>query len=166
MIHQLFTDKIEYVWTAATMDKQVNTNRDKVLERMRLLIGAGKYLQAQKIRDIFKAQKERMGAILDQLDTDMQTHVREKVDPVTGTKTSYTAWTKQDLLTEWNTYMDTKWSDATAKYAKVLNKYVNDLDDKHCQSRNKKSAADQKFCDRLRKLQTEYASAKVFTKPW
>ncbi|KAF1972016.1 hypothetical protein BU23DRAFT_169724 [Bimuria novae-zelandiae CBS 107.79] len=171
---QLFTDSVPYVWNEKTMTKYVSSNRDKVLERMRLLLGARTYLADPKVIAIFKKQKERMGTMLDQLDTDMATHTRSSAqtttDPVTGASTTtmvaYTAWQKQNLLTEWNTYMDTKWNDATAKHKKAMDKFVNDLDDKHCQSRSKKSTADRQFCDRLRKLQTAYAGATAFSKPW
>lgn len=152
------------------MIKYVKTNRDKVLERLRLLLGARTYLVNPKVIAIFKKQKERMGAIIDQLDKDMETHIRTSTstDPVTGavTTTPYTAWKKQNLLTEWNAYMDTKWTDATAKHKKVMDTFVNDLDDTHCQSRAKKSSADQQFCDRLRKLQTAYSTVTAFSKPW
>lgn len=166
----MFSDKVEYIWTKTDMDGLVKTNRNKVLERMRLLLGARTYLVDTKVKDIFKAQKERMGAMFDQLDTDMQTHTRTATvtDPVTGkTSTeSYRPWVKQNLLTEWNTYMDQKWTDATAKHAKVMNYFINELDDKHCQSRNKQTQADKDFCTNLRTLQTNYRTATVFSQPW
>ena len=156
------------------MGRYVKSNRDKVLERMRLLLGARTYLVDPKITAIFKKQKERMGTMLSNLDTSMETHTRTTTqtttDPVTGAVTTstvtYAPWKKQDLLTEWNTYMDAKWADATAKHKKVMDKFVNDLDDAHCQSQSKKTPADRKFCERLRKLQTAYNTVTAFSKPW
>lgn len=154
------------------MDKYVTSNRDKVLERLRLLLGARTYLVDPKVVAIFKKQKERMGEMIDQLDTDMETHTRTTTQTTTDangqtttTTVSYTPWKKQDLLTEWNTYMDTKWSDAIAKHKKVMDKYTDDLEDKHCLTNPSKSA-DRQFCERLRKLQTAYRGATAFSKPW
>ena len=141
---------------------------------MRLLLGVRTYLTSPKVTAIFKAQKERMGAILDSLDISMETHIRTVTNtttyPITNvtstTTVPYTAWKKQDLLTEWNAHMDTKWADATAKHKKIMDKYVNDLDDANCQSKPKMSAADKLFCERLRKLQAGYRTATAFSKPW
>lgn len=154
------------VWTEKSMDKLVTSNRNRVLERMRLQLGARRYLTETKVKDIFKNQKTRMGTILDELDTNMANHARVVTDPTTGTKTTYTAWTKQNLLTEWNTFIDTKWTDAVAKHKKVMDKYINALDDKHCQSSPKMSTSDKEFCSRLRKLQTQYSTATALDKPW
>ena len=168
----MFTDKVEYIWTKATMDKYVRdkTKRSKVLERMRLLLGARTYLVDSRVKEIFKNQKERMGAMIDQLDTDMQTHTRSTTvtDPVTGTTTTETfrPWVKQNLLAEWNTYMDQKWMTATAKHTKVMDYFINALDDQNCQSQPKMSSADRTFCTNLRTLETNYRTATIFTVPW
>jgi hypothetical protein len=166
----MFSDKVEYIWTMKVMDKYVTDKRDKVLERMRLLLGARTYLVDPKVIAIFKAQKERMGAMINQLDTDMATHTRTttETDPVTGavTTTPFRPWVAQGLLAEWNTYMNQKWMDATAKHTKVMDRYINALDDKHCQSRSKMSTADKTFCANLRTLERNYRSATAFSVPW
>lgn len=141
---------------------------------MRLLLGARIYLVDPRVITIFKNQKERMGKIIDQLDTDMETHTRlttqTSIDPVTGAVTtrtvSYTPWKKQNLLTEWNKYMDTKWADATAKHKKVMDKFIKALSDQHCRLQAMKTANDKKFCQRLDKLKIEYRKVKAFSKPW
>lgn len=168
----MFTDKVEYIWNKSVMDKYVadKTKRDKVLERMRLLLGARTYLADPKVKDIFKKQKERMGAMFDQLDNDMVTHTRTTTvtDPTTGAKTTekFRPWVKQNLLTEWNKFMDQKWTDATTKHTKVMDYFIGELDDKNCQNQPKMSTADRDFCTHLKTLQTNYQSAAVFTVPW
>lgn len=153
------------IWTEKKIDKLVRTNRNKVLERLRLALGAQKYLSEPKVKAIFQAQKTRMGTRLDELDTVIQTHPREVVD-AQGKKTTYYPWKRQNLLAEWNAFMDTKWEDATKKHKKVMYKWTNDLDDARCQSQAKKSPADKEFCDRLRKLQSEYRTVLAFVRPW
>ncbi|KAH7393076.1 hypothetical protein BKA66DRAFT_439188 [Pyrenochaeta sp. MPI-SDFR-AT-0127] len=162
----LFNDNTPTVWSKDEFPKLIVKDRYKVLERLRLLLGAKKYLTETKVKDIFKAQKERMGAILDKLDTEMSVHPREKVDPVTGKTTKYYAWKKQDLLTEWNSHMDTKWQNAVQKYKTVMDTYTNDLDKQHCQNLAKKPKADKDFCERLKKLLAQEKLAPAFSKPW
>ncbi|KAF2873230.1 hypothetical protein BDV95DRAFT_605788 [Massariosphaeria phaeospora] len=162
----LFTDSIPMVWTETTMDKYVKTNRNKVLERLRASVGARKYLIEPKVKDIFKAQKTRMGTALDEIDKALESHPREKVDLVTGVKTTYLPWKKQNLLDEWNSYMDTKWDDAVKKSSKVLDNYIGKLDDAHCKNQAKKSTADKEFCERLKKVETQYKQATFFLRPW
>src|SRR5436305_14562367 len=108
------------IWTKPVMDGYVKSQRSKVLERLRLALGAQHYLTEPNVKSIFKAQKERMGAIIDKLDTAMTAHPREVVDAATGKTTRYYAWTKQDLLTEWNAFMDAKWDNAVSKHKKVM----------------------------------------------
>jgi hypothetical protein len=162
----LFDGRVPMIWNEKTMDKYVKSNRNKVLERLRLALGAQKYLTDQKVKDIFKAQKERMGNIINDLDTEMANHPRVVTDPVTGATTTYVAWVKQDLLTAWNTFIDQKWADAVAKHGKVMNKWWNALDDEHCANRAKQTAADREFCSRLRTLETNKNSVTAFSKPW
>ncbi|KAF2821656.1 hypothetical protein CC86DRAFT_373485 [Ophiobolus disseminans] len=164
----LFTDRTKMIWTETTMDKWAKTKAKRltVLGRLRLAIGARKYLTETKVKTIFKAQKERMGKILDELDTAMSAHPRQEVNALTGVTTKFQAWKKQNLLTEWNTFMDEKWANAVAKHKKVMDKWVNALDDNHCQSQTKKTQDDKEFCERLRKLQKEYAAGPAFSKPW
>lgn len=154
------------------MDNHVNDKakidkRDKILERLRLLIGARTYLLEPKIQKIFKAQKERMGKVIGELDTEMEKHAYRKKNPATGAVTAtFGKWEKQGLLKEWNAYMDTKWTDATAKFKKVMDKYIQAVDKAHCEHKPKKTAADKQFCERLRKVQSHYNSVTTFTKPW
>ena len=154
------------------MDKFINSDRDKVHERLRLLLGARTYLADPTVVDIFKKQKERMGDIIDRLDSEMETRARTTtvttVNPngqTVATTVSYTPWKKQNLLQEWNTYMDTKWADATAKHKKVMDKYTDALEDKYCLT-NPSNGNDRRFCERLRDLQKQYRNGAAFSKPW
>lgn len=140
--------------------KRGGNGRDKVIERLRQELGVRKYMTDARVKKIYKDQKERMGSIIEKLDTAMESHAR-----INGT-VHYTPWKKQGLLKEWNTHSDTKWDDAVKKHNKVMNKWSNDLDDKWCQNPAKQNPADKQFCERLRKLQKEMKDTPQFTKPW
>ncbi|KAL5427576.1 hypothetical protein PMIN07_006035 [Paraphaeosphaeria minitans] len=169
---KMFSNESEYIWTKATMDKYVveKKKRDKVLERMRLLLGARTYLTDPKVKAIFKKQKERMGAMIGQLDTDMQKHRRSTTvtDPDTGAVSTETfrPWVKQNLLREWNKFMDQKWASATAKHKKVMHYFIKELDHKNCKGQSKMSMADEKFCANLLTLEINYLNATEFRRPW
>lgn len=147
------------------MDKKVTGDRLKVLERLRLVLGAQNYLAEDKIKDIFKNQKTRMGNIIDELDKQMKDHRREVVD-AKGTKKTYNAWTEQGLKDKWDKYMDSKWTTATTKQKKFMDKYIDALDDKQCVNPAKKDSNQRDFCDKLGKLKTAYGKVKAFSKPW
>ncbi|KAL9617420.1 MAG: hypothetical protein Q9160_007777 [Pyrenula sp. 1 TL-2023] len=117
--------------------------RYEVLIRLRRVLGAQKYLNEPDIIKIFKNQKTRMGDILDKLDTAMNTHPRKIKDDTTGAvTTTYNVWEKQDLLAEWNAHMDEKWKQATAKQKKVMDTYLQKLDDAHCKKTDDKDGKD------------------------
>lgn len=148
------------------MDRMVKSNRNRVLERLRLALGAQKYLTEAEVKDTFKNQKTRMGSILDKLDKEMENHPREVVNATTGVTTTYHPWKRQELLTEWNTFMDSKWKGATEKHEKVMDKWTKALNENHCQKTSKKSKDDKEFCDRLKELENQYKKTSAFTKPW
>ncbi|KAL9621687.1 MAG: hypothetical protein Q9160_003940 [Pyrenula sp. 1 TL-2023] len=145
----LFKDDVPMIWNEGTMKTMVKSNRNKVLERLRLTLGAQKYLTETKVKDIFKDQKTRMGNILDNLDKEMETHPRAEVNATTGAKTTYHSWKRQELLTEWNAFMDSKWDAATVKHKLVMDTWTKRLNEAHCKKPGKKGKADGEFCDRL-----------------
>lgn len=148
------------------MNTYVKINRNKVLERMRLLLGARTYLLEPKIAKIFKDQKERMGKIIDELDTEMEKHPYVRTDPATGNQVTFKAWKKQNLLNEWNAHMDTKWDAATAKFKKTIDKFGKDLNNRDYKKRKMMNKADKEFCTRLVSMSNHYNSITTFSRPW
>ncbi|CAI6330997.1 unnamed protein product [Periconia digitata] len=163
----LFTDTIPFIWNLKTMLTYTKTNRNKVLERMRLLIGARTYLLSPKVSTIFKDQKERMGEIIDKLDSEMENHPYVGTDAA-GNPVTYKAWKKQGLLDEWNKHMDKKWDDATAKFKKTIDKFGKELKKVHCEKKKgkKMSKGDKEFCGRLVEVSRQYNGVSTFARPW
>jgi hypothetical protein len=139
-------------------------DRYKVLERVRLTLGAQKYLTDENVKTVFNTQKERMGAMLDDLDKAMMQHPRRVVD-AQGNVVSYAPWKQQALRGDWNSFLDAKWNEAVAKNQKVVKTYTEALGAVHC-SGVLANQADREFCERLGELRRQAADTRQFSKPW
>jgi len=157
----LFNDKSLMVWDKDDMGRWVASRdqRGKVLERMRLLLGVRKYLSEDAIRKIFKRQKEGMGNILDELDTNMRSHARVE------SGTTFTPWKKQNFKQQWDSFMDEKWKKAADKHSYTMNHYETELRKKWCPETP--AAGDKEFCDKLKALWDQYKNhSGSFNRPW
>lgn len=135
-------------------------NRDLVLGRLRRLVGAKKYLVDDEIKRIFKNQVDRIGAILDELDKELEVRPR-KVDGK-----QYKNWKRQGLKAAWELHVDEKWNNAVQKHEKVIDRWSGLLEDTHCPKQSPPTAAEDKnFCAQLKKMEAEYQSL-TWSKPW
>lgn len=177
---QLFKEKTEVTWKKGDMNDMVTSNRQELYERMRLALGARKYLTEKTVTKIFAAQKERMGAVLDKLDDAIAENPRPGK---TRKSDKYEPWKKQDLLRKWNDHLDYRWEEA-AKKSKDTLAYIDKLDDEHCKEKNEEKdengkkcerederspeckKADEEFCKLLKKLDDELKKTPELKFPW
>jgi hypothetical protein len=157
-------DNTKWIWNERKMDKMARNpgkeNRDVVLTRLRRLVGAKKYLVDNDIRAIFKDQVDRMGAILDELDKQLENR------PRTVDGTVFNKWKQQGLKAAWELHVDEKWRNAVAKFEKVIDRWSGLLEDTHCSKQTPPTAADdKKFCEQHKKMESEYQSL-TWSKPW
>ncbi|KAF2870621.1 hypothetical protein BDV95DRAFT_574253 [Massariosphaeria phaeospora] len=160
---RMFSDK-DPIWNEDKMKKLAESDQEadwnKVLARLRLALGAQKYLTEPNVITIFKDQTSRMGIVLDELDNAMTSHPRKE-----GT-TEYHPWKPQNLLVEWNMFLDEKWIKATEKHELFMTTWIQKLNDAHCQSKGAKSTINVEFCERWGKLDAEYGKVSAFSKPF
>jgi hypothetical protein len=91
-------------------------NRARVaLIRLKWLMGARKYMKVSAIKTIFKKQKERIGTILDELDTEL---TKQPAAP------GFTAWKKQGLKAYWDAYMNEKFRTAKSRGEGDMDTYL------------------------------------------
>lgn len=136
-------------------------------------------MQEEDIKNIFVAEKTRIGAVLDGIDKSLPNHPR-----VIGTKT-FTPWKTQDMGAKWTKYMDGVFENAKKKGAKFVDENI-DLLKKEYQSKDAKDRAkdDSKksnkerneiaewgklrkdIDDMIPKLEQAWKDAKDWKKPW
>jgi hypothetical protein len=84
------------------------------LVRLKWLMGVRMYMRHKNIKAIFKTQKERIGTVLDALDTSLESN------PQPG----LAAWKKQGLKAYWNSYMDEKFKTANTRCENDMTTYL------------------------------------------
>jgi hypothetical protein len=131
--------------------------------KLKWILGARLYLKNAEIKAIFKKQKERIGDVLDKLDTAMETK------PKTNTKgVVMGAWKKQGLKALWDEYMEEKFATTKRRSDNEMNKYIRLLDGKW--SRTAPEAAENDrlvFLLQMKKLKTAWAAEEdSWTAPW
>lgn len=164
-IHTGMTDLI--VGTKATGKIQSRPTIDSARQayfKLKWILGARLYLKNAEIKAIFKKQKERIGDVLDKLDTAMETK------PKTNTKgVVMGAWKKQGLKALWDEYMDEKFATAKKRSENDMNKYIRLLEGKWSQTKDLDAAENDRlvFLLQIRKLKTAWATEKSsWTAPW
>ncbi|KAL1591766.1 hypothetical protein SLS60_011765 [Paraconiothyrium brasiliense] len=108
--------------------------------KLKWIYGARQYLKSPDIKAIFKKQKERIGGVLDALDTEMENQLK------TNSKWEVQdAWKKQGLKDLWNEYMDERFERAKTRSENDMNKYIRLLENVWLpRNENRKSSKDDK----------------------
>jgi hypothetical protein len=92
----------------------------KALLKLKWLMGAREYLKVPNVAAILKNQKNRIGDILDELDTEMEKHQLDK-----GRSGGILdAWKKQDLKAKWDNYMNYKFNLAKSRCTHDMDKFL------------------------------------------
>lgn len=87
--------------------------------KLKWIYGARQYLKDPHVKSIFKKQKERIGGVLDALDTEMENQ------PKTNSKgEQQDAWKKQGLKALWDEYMEEKFEMAEKRSKHDMDKYI------------------------------------------
>jgi hypothetical protein len=106
----MFSDKSTTgVYGARNIKAEINSrnivNARAALIRLKWLMGARSYMRHPDIEKIFKTQKERIGTVLEALDTSLESN------PLPG----LAVWKKQGLKAYWDSYTDEKFETATKR---------------------------------------------------
>ncbi|OAG02084.1 uncharacterized protein CC84DRAFT_1252184 [Paraphaeosphaeria sporulosa] len=86
--------------------------------QLKWIYGARRYLKHPDIKKIFKIQKERIGGVLDALDTEMENHPKETK------KGTQDAWKRQGLKKLWDEYMDMRFEMAKERSVNDMDTYI------------------------------------------
>ncbi|KAJ4344277.1 hypothetical protein N0V95_006191 [Ascochyta clinopodiicola] len=119
------------------------------------------YLKDTEIKIIFKKQKERIGDVLDALDTAMEKQPKK-------TKNG-NARRKQDLKAFWDEYMDEKFAVSKKRSENDMGKYLRLLEGKWSQKKDLDAAENDRivFLLQIRKLKAAWATEKKrWIAPW
>ncbi|KAJ4988691.1 glycosyl hydrolases family 18 protein [Stagonosporopsis vannaccii] len=141
----------------------VNSARQAYL-KLKWILGARIYLKNAEIQAIFKKQKERIGDVLDALDTAMETQPKR-----TKTGDVMNAWKKQNLKVLWNEYMEEKFAAAKKRSENDTDKYVRLLEGKWSQKKDLDAAENDRivFLLQIRKLKATWDTEKKnWIAPW
>ena len=132
--------------------------------KLKWILGARMYLNNADIKAIFKKQKERIGDVLDALDTAMETQPKKKT---TGEVMG--AWKKQGLKALWDEYMEEQFAAAKKRSENDMDKYLRLLEGKWSQKKDLDAGENDRlvFLLQIRKLKTAWAAEKKsWTVPW
>jgi chitinase len=93
-------------WSESAWKKNLDTytKARSIFFSLRQTMGSRIYQSDSKIRGIMKAQTDRIGDVLDALDTDLLPK---------NTKSGFEAWTKQDLRNDWHRFMNRRYTTVT-----------------------------------------------------
>ena len=163
--------------------------RREALQRVRSAVGVFKYMQEPRIKEIFKKEKIRMGAVIDGIDRTLPQYPRT-VGRGTAART-FTPWQTQGLGTRWDTYMDEVFETAKKKGTKFVkdnlerlnNEFTSkeakeratatpdpDLDEEEKKEEEKKTAEWAKLREDMagdiEKLEAAWKAVPDWTKPW
>jgi chitinase len=86
-----------------------------ILQKLRSTLGSRIYQSHPTIQQTMKAQTDRIGKVLDALDTDLLPKNR---------RTGYEKWSKQDLKTEWLDYMQGQYDTMISKTEGLVNDWL------------------------------------------
>lgn len=98
------------------MIKNVKKAQAAIL-KLKWVLGARMYMMNPKIEEFFRKQKERIGDILEKIDTEMGNH------PKSGQP-----WTKKDLKKAWGIYMDEKFDIAKSRVQYTMDTHIKQLE--------------------------------------
>lgn len=134
------------------------------LVKLKLILGARLYHKSPKIEAIFKKQKERIGDVLDALDTELERNPKEKG----GVR--FHAWKRQGLKAYWDQYMDEKFEIAKRRSERDMNMYL-DMLKKYWHPKQGTTANDKDliiFWSQIKRLDTAWEKEKLesWEAPW
>jgi hypothetical protein len=131
--------------------------------KLKWLLAARLYVKNPEIKAIFKKQKERIGDVLDLLDTEMEKQPKTKnAGVVMG------AWKKQGLKALWDEYMEEKFKTAKSRSEHDMDKYLRLMEGKWSRTVTGTSENDRLvFALQVKKLKAAWAAEKnSWTAPW
>jgi hypothetical protein len=130
--------------------------------KLKWLLAARLYVKNPEIKAIFKKQKERIGDVLDLLDTEMEKQPKTK----NGNKLG--AWKKQGLKALWDQYMEEKFTTAKSRSKHDMDKYLRLLEGKWSRTVTGTSENDRLvFALQVKKLKAAWAAEEnSWTAPW
>jgi hypothetical protein len=131
--------------------------------KLKFVYGARKYLQNNEIEAIFKKQVERMGTVLDLLDTEMENQPKETKNGLQD------AWKRQGLKALWIEYMNEKFKTAKSRSVNDMDKYIRLLENVWSPRKGKAGDKDHTvFFAQIQKLKTAWKAEKEATwnAPW
>lgn len=111
--------EVQIIDTSAWITKKLPTQAgaSEMIKAMRYLIGSRMYHNDVHIRDVLRAQKDRVGNVLDLLDTQILPNNPRHPAP-------YRPWQPQGLKAEWDSFMKGKMALVEVKTMKVINEFL------------------------------------------
>jgi hypothetical protein len=107
-----------------------------VVQRLRQVIGALKYMQEKDVAAIFAKEKNRIGEMIGYIDKELGKTPR-LYTPRGKEEVSYAPWKEQGLGKKWDKYMDDVFEKAKKKATDFMKLHLDDLD-KEWDSQKKK----------------------------
>jgi chitinase len=147
------------------------TEAREIFHRLKATMGSRKYQDHSKIRGIMKKQTDRIGDVLDALDTTLL-----PANPRPG----YRTWTKQNLKTYWHRFMKGKYLLMQARTNSLVNTWLPILTNQYASQAEKNRWADQQgdsqavldekkkrreFIEAIEKFNTEWTALPQWTNP-
>jgi len=162
---------------AKTMKDNIERTRPNVdasnaprmaIQSIRSVIGVFKYMQEPKVAEIFKAEKKRIGAVIEGIDKNLPKTPRMVSDR------TYKPWKTLGLGAKWDSYMDEVFLNASTKGTKFVNDNIESLKAEYTSQAAKDKEKDNPGWAELRKdiesyiqaLEKEWEKSKDWKKPW
>jgi hypothetical protein len=142
------------------MTEDVLDDRELALANIKNVLGARLYLTDVHVRGFFDRQKTGIGNALNDIDTTLPGTPRN----IASRK--YAPWISQNLQARWDIYMDTKWTTATEKHDKFMEKWVGKLTERYCRTMAMSNlAANKAFCLMKVNFEVQLNAAPRWVKP-
>jgi hypothetical protein len=186
MCFKMFDPK-KQIWDADTMKKYIQRKMKgpavdqprKAIQRIKAVIGVFIYMQETRVNAIFKAEKVRIGSVLDGIDKNLP-----KTPRIEGNK-QFTPWKTLGLGAKWDKYMDDVFKTAKNKGTKFVEDNIKLLKEEYTSKEAKDKAKDDKkktkkerdeikewavLCENIEKmiikLEETWKKTKDWKKPW
>lgn len=152
------------------------------IQYLRSVVGVFHYMQDEKVAQIFKDQKVRIGTVIDGIDNSLAATPKKITKKTTRT---FEPWTPLGLGEKWDDYMDGVFTQAKDKGIKFVEDNLERLKDQYISQKAKDAAKDdpkksnrerneiaewarlrENIEDMISKLEADWNKAKKWEKPW